>query len=84
MKTSNIANNNCRQQQLFTKIAQVLFSHLRKLVHASVVAYVDESYLEGDTYQTCLQNVLDTISIFRRVKISDKSKKKQFQSKHKR
>ena len=50
MKTSNIANNSCRQQQLFTKIAQVLFSHLRKLVHASVVVYVDESYLEGDTY----------------------------------
>lgn len=48
---------------VFTK-TKVLLLHLRKLHYASVV-YVDDSYLQGNTYYTCPQNVIDTIIILR-------------------
>ena len=38
--------------RVFTKISRVPFSNLRSLGHSSVV-YVDDSYLQGDTYQFC-------------------------------
>ena len=33
---------------------------LRNLGHLSV-AYIDDSYLQGDTYELCVQNVIDTL-----------------------
>ena len=48
--------------RVFTKISRVPFGHLRSLGHNSVV-YVDDSYLQGDTYQACLDNILDTIKL---------------------
>ena len=50
--------------RVFTKISQVPFSHLRSLSHNSVV-YVDDSCLQGDTYESCLNNVLDTSNLLR-------------------
>ena len=40
------------------------FGHLRSQGHNSVV-YVDDSYLQGDTYQSCFANILDTIKLLR-------------------
>ena len=48
----------------FIKISKVPFGHLRSQGHNSVV-YVDDSYLQGDTYQSCLANILDTIKSLR-------------------
>ena len=40
----------------FTNISKVPFGHLRRLGHNSVV-YVDDSHLQGETYQACLDNI---------------------------
>ena len=48
--------------RVFTKISKVPFTYLRKKGHLSVV-YVDDSYLQGKTYQECLNNIRDSISI---------------------
>ena len=37
----------------FTKLSNVPFGHLRSLSHNSV-AYIDDSFLQGDTYQVWL------------------------------
>ena len=50
--------------RVFTKISKVPFGHLRSLGQNSVV-YVDDSYLQGETYQTCLDNISDTIKLLR-------------------
>ena len=50
--------------RVFTKISKVSFLHLRKLGHNSAV-YVDASYLQGDTYEFCLHNILDTLNLLR-------------------
>ena len=49
---------------VFTKISKVPFGHFRNLGHNSVV-YVDDSYLQGETYQACLDNISDTIKLLR-------------------
>ena len=38
--------------------------HLKSLSHNSVV-YVDDSYLQRETYQVCQDNVSDTIKLLR-------------------
>ena len=50
--------------RVFTKISKVPFGHLRSLGHNSVV-YVADSYLQGETYQACLDNISDTIRLLR-------------------
>ena len=48
----------------FTKISKIPFGHLRSQGHNSVV-YGDDSFLQGDTYQSCLANILNTIKLLR-------------------
>ena len=48
--------------RIFTKISKVPFGHLSSQGRNSVV-YVDDSYLQGDKYQSCHGNVLDTIKL---------------------
>ena len=50
--------------RIFTKISKVPFGHLRSQGHNSVV-YVDDSYLQGDTYQACFANIVDTRGVAR-------------------
>ena len=50
--------------RVFTKVSKVPFGHLRSLGYNSVV-YVGDSYLQGETYQACLDNILDTIKLLR-------------------
>ena len=50
--------------RIFTKVSKVPFSELRTTGHISVV-YVDDSYLQGDTYDDCMNNVIATINILR-------------------
>ena len=49
---------------VITKISKVKFSYLRSLDHSSEV-YVDDWYLKGDTYEACLNNMLDTLNLLR-------------------
>ena len=50
--------------RIFTKITKVPFSVLRMQDNTSVV-YVDYSYLQGDSYESCLKNVNDAIIMLR-------------------
>ena len=50
--------------RVFTKISKVPFGHLRSLVQDSVV-YLYDSYLQGETYQACLDNISNTIKLLR-------------------
>ena len=52
--------------RIFTKITKKPFSVLGMQSHISVL-YVDDSYLEGDSYEICLKNVDDTIIVLRSV-----------------
>ena len=45
-------------------MSNVPFGHLRSLGHNSIV-YGDDSYLQGKTYQACLNNISDTIKLLR-------------------
>ena len=48
--------------RIFTKILKPVFAHLRALGHIST-AYIDDSCLVGLTYQECLRNIIDTVSL---------------------
>ena len=50
--------------RIFTKIMKAPFSVLRMQGYNSAV-YVDDSYLQGDSYECCLKNVNDTIIMLR-------------------
>ena len=46
----------------FMKLLKPVYSVLRQLGHASS-PYIDDSYLQGDDYYSCLANVIDTIRL---------------------
>ena len=46
----------------FTKLRKPVYSVLRQLGHASS-PYIDDSYLQGDDYYSCLANVIDTVRL---------------------
>ena len=56
-------SNGSGRSRIFTKKWKVPFRHLRSQGHNSVV-YVDDLYLQGDTYQS-FANILDTIKLLR-------------------
>ena len=47
----------------FTKLLKPVYSTLRQMGHLSV-AYIDDSYLQADLYDHCVQNVIDTVTMF--------------------
>ena len=53
--------------RIFTKITKVPFSIFRMQGHTPVV-YVDDSYLQGDSNESCLKNVNDTIIMYRNIR----------------
>ena len=48
--------------ELFTKTLKVPFKVLRAKGHISVV-YIDDSFLQGDSYNSCQDNINDTVSL---------------------
>ena len=48
--------------RVFTKILKPVFAHLRARGHISS-AYIDDSCLQGSTYNRCLHNIHDTIQL---------------------
>ena len=50
--------------RLFTKLLKPVYALLRSQGHVSV-AYIDDSYLQGDSYSECLHNIHATKELFR-------------------
>ena len=46
----------------FRKLLKPVYAVLRKLGHISS-PYIDDSYLQGDDYVNCLENVIDTVRL---------------------
>ena len=46
----------------FTKLMKPAYCYLRQQGHLSV-SYIDDSYLQGDDYDDCLSNTIDTIKL---------------------
>ena len=47
----------------FTKLMKPAYCYLRKQGHLSM-SYIDDSYLQGDSYDDCLANITDTMKLF--------------------
>ena len=48
--------------RIFTKVLKPVFAALRKTGHSNV-AYIDDSLLQSDTYEQCIQNIQDTMKL---------------------
>ena len=48
--------------RVFTKLLKPMYSALRKLGHTNV-AYIDDSFLQSDTYEECVKNISDTLQL---------------------
>ena len=48
--------------RVFTKVLIPAFSYLREIGYLSVV-YVDDSCLQGKTFEECLQNITETVKL---------------------
>ena len=48
--------------RIFTKLLKPMYSSLRKLGHTNV-AYIDDSFLQSDTYEECVRNISDTLQL---------------------
>jgi hypothetical protein len=52
--------------RLFTKLLKPVYSHLRQKGYISC-AYIDDCYLQGDTFEECKENVETTVELFQRL-----------------
>lgn len=65
LSTTNIAgmpNGYGSTMRIFTELTQVPFSFLREEKLESVI-YVDDPYLQGDTYEECCLNIATTVKL---------------------
>ena len=53
-------NGYCDAMRVFTKLLKPVFATLRELGYESVI-YVDDSLLQGDTFEECLRNIQVTL-----------------------
>lgn len=58
-----MANGLSPAPRYFTKLLKPIYASLRKLGHENV-GYIDDSYLQGDTFNECTSNVRDTEQLF--------------------
>ena len=49
--------------RIFTKILKPIFGRLRMMGFCSV-SYVDDSYIQGDNYRECAENINATVNVF--------------------
>ena len=47
----------------FTKLLKPLFAYLRQNGHL-ITSYIDDNYIQGNTYDECAHSVLDTIAMY--------------------
>ena len=77
LKFVSMPNGYGPAMKIFTKISKITFSILREKGFLSVV-YVDDSYLQGDDYEDCFSNVLNTIEILRSLGFTIPQEKPKF------
>ena len=56
-------NSLARYSKIFTKLLRYPLAYLRSQGYQSVI-YIDDTYLQGDTYLSCYNNILATIALF--------------------
>lgn len=49
--------------RIFTKILKPVYAHLRSIGH-TCMGHIDDSLLVGQTFSSCQDNILDTVSLF--------------------
>ena len=59
---SSMSNGYSNAMRVFTNVLKPAFSYLREIEYLSVV-YVDDSYLQGETFEECLQNITETVKL---------------------
>ena len=52
--------------RIFTKLLKPAYAYLHNLGHLSL-GYIDDSYLQGDTYGECMQNIKNTVMLFNKL-----------------
>ena len=57
-----MSNGYSDTMRVFTNVLKPAFSYLREIECLSVV-YVDDSYLQGETFEECLQNITETVKL---------------------
>lgn len=67
-------NGYSEAMRIFTKLLKVPFSFLRQKGHSSVV-FVDDTYLQGSTFDQCLYNVQETIALLQNLGFTIHSQK---------
>ena len=77
MKFVCIPNGYGPAMRKFIKISKIPFFILRAKGFLSVV-YVDDSYLQGDNYEDCFSNVLNTREVLRSLGLTIHSEKSKF------
>ena len=59
---SSMPNRYSDAMAVFTKVLKPAFSYLREIGYLSVL-YVDDSHLQGKTFEECLQNTSETVRL---------------------
>ena len=59
---NSISNQYSDAMRVFTKVLKPAFSYLREIGYLSVV-YVNDSYLQDETFDECLQNITETVKL---------------------
>ena len=52
--------------RIFTKVLKPVYAHLRQLGHITC-GYIDDSFIMGDTYDTCLTSIRATHDLFKSI-----------------
>ena len=69
-----MSNGYSDTMRVFTNVLKPAFSYLREIECLSVV-YVDDSYLQGETFEECLQNITETVKLLQSLGFSIHSEK---------
>ena len=59
---TSMPNRYSDAMRVFTKVLKPAFFYLREVGYLSVV-YVDDSYLQGETFEECLQTITETVKL---------------------
>ena len=59
---NSMPNGYSDAMRVFTEVLKPAFSHLREIGYLSAV-YVDDSYLLGETFEECLQNITEDVKL---------------------
>ena len=73
-KFQAMPNGYAEAMRVFTKILKPPFSYLRQRGFSSVV-FVDDTYLQGSSFEECLQNVHETVAILQKLGFTIHAKK---------